>query len=83
MIYVNFTDSFGNTFIDNIGYEFLVKNNLIRVRNMTDVEELVNSNSIKCSFYFYHLYDDESVRKDLSPYVLEDGDITISNNNGV
>lgn len=83
MIYVNFTDSYGNTFIDNIRYEFLVQSNLIRVRNMTDINELVNSDSVKYSFYFYHLYDDESVRRDLSPYVLEDGDITISNNNGL
>lgn len=82
MIYINFTDKLGNNVIDSFERNFLVKSNLSKVKNMNDVGKLLNQNSLSYSFYFYHLFEDETIRQDLSRYVLEEGSYTISNNNG-
>lgn len=86
MIYVNFTDKNNNTIIDRIGYEFLVKDlntKIVRTLTLDEIKELVTDNSMKCTFYLYSLYDDETVKEDLSAYVLDGGTLSINYNSGV
>ncbi len=86
MVYVNFTDKNNNTVIDRIGYEFLVRDSVTRiVRTLTlnEIKDLVNDNAMRCTFYLYALYDDETVKEDLSGYVLDGGTLAINYNSGI
>ena len=81
MVYINFVDKNGNVFLDNRGYKFLVRSadtKIIRTLTLDEFRKLVENNTMKCSFYLYSLYDDESVKEDLSPYVLEGGSLSIN-----
>ena len=90
MVYINFTDKNGNILIDSLGYEFLVrsssadvKTKITRRLTLEEIRDLVNDNSMKCTFYLYALYDDETVKEDLSEYVLDGGSLSINYNSGV
>lgn len=86
MIYVNFTDKNNNTVIDKIGHEFLVRDSTTRIfRTLTidEINDLVNDNAMRCTFYLYALYDDETVKEDLSEYVLDGGTLSINYNSGI
>lgn len=86
MVYINFTDINSRILTDRLGYEFLVRSSEARVnRNLTleEIKQIVDDSSMKCTFYLYALYDDETVKEDLSDYVLENGSFSINYNSGV
>lgn len=86
MIYINFTDAYNQNIIDNLGRDFLVRENGVKIsRNLSveEIQELITSHSIKYAFYLYALYDDETVRKDLTPYLFEDGRLSINYSSGI
>lgn len=89
MIYINFTDKNGRNITNDIdGFErdFLVRDTTVRTTRyltLDELVELVSNSSMKCMFYLYALYDDETVKEDLSNYVLEGGNLSINYNSGV
>lgn len=86
MMYINFTDSNGKTVYDSLEYEFLVRNTADRITgtlSLEEVEDLVRNHPYRCSFYLYALYDDETVKLDLSDYVIGNGSLTINYNSGI
>jgi hypothetical protein len=87
MVYINFTDKDGKIIVDSLQYQFLVRSpretKIVRRMTLDEIKDLVNDNTMKCSFYLYSLYDDETVKEDLSDYVLDGGSLTINYNNGV
>jgi len=86
MLYLNFTDKNNNTVIDKIDRDFLVKDSTVRkLRNLTidEIKELINDSSIKYTFYLYALYDDETIKEDLSSYILKGGNLSINYNCGI
>lgn len=86
MAYINFTDINNNILIDRLDRPFLVKDSMKRVRRKLshdEMQDLANDDSIKYSFYLYALYDDETIKEDLSDFVIEGGSLSINYNCGV
>lgn len=85
MTYINFTDANNNIVVDKFEYEFLVrefKTRAIGTSSFNELKEIIDSNSLKYIFYLYALYDDETVKQDLSSYITEGGSLSISYNSG-
>lgn len=86
MAYINFTDINNSVLIDNLERIFLVKDATKMIRRKLSSEELLNlanEDSAKYSFYLYALYNDETIKEDLSDYVVEGGSLSINYNSGV
>ncbi len=86
MIYINFTDKNNQNIVDNLERDFLVRDTTVRTTRyltLDELVELVSNSSMKCMFYLYALYDDETVKEDLSSYVLEGGNLSINYNSGI
>lgn len=88
MNYINFADKDNRIILDVFGREFLVKSgyasrSIVRNMSLQEIEKLITENSIKHRFYLYALYDDESVRFDLSEFLVDGGSLSINYNNGV
>ena len=86
MMYVNFTDSNNLPVIDRLGYDFLVRDSMVRItRNLklNEIKDLVDNYSLRYSFYLYALYDDETIKEDLSNYILSGGNLSVNYSSGV
>lgn len=86
LVYVNFIDSQNRKFVDKTGYNFLVRSYVAKkssVLTAEDIKELVDSLHIKYTFYLYSLYENETVKEDLTDYILEDGTLSIEYKSGV
>lgn len=86
MIYINFTDAYNQNIVDNLGRDFLVRENGVKIsRNLSveEIQELITNHSIEYVFYLYALHDDETIKKDLTPYLFEDGNLSINYSSGV
>lgn len=81
MAYVNFTDINNNIVTTSLGYDFMTKDTRVRITDklkLHEVEELINQSTVRYTFYLYALYDDETVKLDLSNYVIDGGSYTIN-----
>lgn len=86
MSYVNFTDVLGNNVIDALDYQFMVKGINFSKRGFIHSDDLKNmlmSPTVSYTFHLYSLYEDESIREDLSQYLLEGGEISIQYQDGI
>lgn len=89
MNYVNFIDKNGNIFsvANNTSYtSFLVKDltaRIIRDFSIDEFKEIISNKSVKTSFYLYALYDNETIKQDLTDYLLSKGSLSINYNCGM
>lgn len=83
MAYVQFITSDNQRFVDSLDYIYLVRSNSLYLHKLSDYRDWFYNTPISVSFNFYFLHSDETVRQDLTPYLLEGGQLTINNENGV
>lgn len=86
MSYVNFTDALGNNFIDALDYQFMVRGVNFSKRGFIhsdDLKTALLSPAVSYTFHFYNLHEDESIREDLSQYLLEGGELSIQYQDGI
>lgn len=86
MAYVNFTDTLGNNFIDALDYQFMVRGVNFSKRGFIhsdDLKTALLSPAVLYTFHFYNLHEDESIREDLSQYLLEGGELSIQYQDGI
>lgn len=83
MAYVHFITNDGNRYIDRYSYNYLVRSNGTYFNKISDYREYFYNTPISVSFNLYSLFYDETVREDLTPYLLEGGQLTINNGNGL
>lgn len=83
MAHVHFITEDGHRYIDRYGYNYLVRSNRTYFNKISDYREYFYNTPISVSFNLYSLFYDETVREDLTPYLLEGGQLTINNGNGL
>lgn len=83
MSHVNFITSDALKFTENTGLEFMVRSKKLFANSLSDYASIVDDESLKISYNFYFLNYDESIRQDLTPYFLEDGQLTVNYENGM
>ena len=87
MRYINLIDNSGNKVLTNQNTNFLVKDLTPRIIKKCSKEDLFNiiynNFSLHIGFRLYTLYDDETVKEDISEYILEGGSLSINYNCGI
>ena len=83
MGYVQFITSDSQRYVDSLDYNYLVRSNGLYLYKLSDYRDYFYNTPLSVSFNFYFLYSDETIRQDLTPYLLEGGQLTINNENGV
>ena len=84
MGYQIFTDVNGKQFFDSRDYRFLVRSVSDPYRiSPADYCEAIKSRRMKPIFHLFTLFHDETVSGDLTPYLTDDGEMTISYENGM
>ena len=86
MRYINFTDNSGNKVLTNEDFNFLVKDltpKIIKRCTKEDFFKIIDDNSLSIGFRLYSLYEDESIKEDISKYILEGGNLSINYNCGI
>lgn len=85
-MHINFLDKNNKTIFDSLDNQFMVRGMYRKIKKeltYDEIKEIVNSNSLKCNFYLYSLYDDETIKEDLSNYIMSGGSLMINYNNGL
>lgn len=83
MGYVNFVTSDALKFTEDKGSEFMVRSRKLFANGVYHYLSIADTESIKVSYNFYFLNNDESIRQDLTPYLLNDGQLTVNYENGL
>lgn len=86
MAYINFEDKDGNILIDSLNREFLVKSTYRKNEQFLTFErmqELISDGTVSYTFYLYSLYDDETVKEDLSDFIVPGGNLSITYQSGI
>lgn len=83
MGYTLFRSSDEKYLIDSNQYRFFVKTPHLSSDIDNDYYNSLKSNSIKPIFQLYYLYEDETIREDLSPYLIDGGELSIVNQSGL
>lgn len=83
MQYIEFLSKDNNVLSDIYSTIFYVKYNSSFTVSEEDYRSAIKSHSIQPIFKLFFLYPDESIRRDLTPYLLSDGELSITYDVGV